>query len=157
MVENQSISQRIDELELEMISRPKVDAPLRHLFTPGMYSRTIFMPEDTLITSRIHKTRHQFIISEGIAWVKVNDNKWEKLVAPFLGITEPGTRRVLYIEQGCVWTTFHPTSIQPENDTEEAVLDAVAKIEELIIEPHVNELLGGEMKNNKLFQKIENQ
>lgn len=139
---------KIDELELAMQDYTPVDCPLTHTFTPGLYTRTIVMEAGSLITSLIHRTRHQFIISAGVALVKVNEDEWIRLSAPYIGITEPGTRRILYIEEACVWTTCHATDIQPENESEEAIAAAVQKIEDLIIEPHINRLLNGVVKNN---------
>ncbi len=148
--------ERTDELEAELTAFPKADCPLEHTFTPGLYSRSIFMPQGIVVVSRIHKTEHQFIISKGSVLVRVNTNEWQRLKAPFLGITKAGTRRILVIEEDCVWTTLHPTSVQPDNENEEAILEAVNKIEEQIIEPHVNRFLGGQLKNNILIKELEN-
>lgn len=122
----------------ELLTHNKEIKPLScqlvHTFTPGLYSRQITMPKDSLILSEIHLTEHQFIISKGIACVKVNENDWEILEAPYHGITKPGTCRLLGITEECVWTTFHPATEYPENETPEAFLKAVAQIESRIIE-----------------------
>ncbi len=83
-----------------------LDAPLRHIFTPGLYTREIFMPKGSLIVSRIHNTTHTFVVSKGHAAVLV-DGVVEHIKAPYTGITKPGTRRVLFIHEDCIWTTFH--------------------------------------------------
>lgn len=152
-----SISQRLDELEAAMQALPEVDCELDHTFTPGLYSRSVYMPSGTLIVSRIHKTKHQFNISAGVCAVKNNDGEWEMIEAPYNGVTEPGTRRVLYIVQNTLWTTYHPVQIEPENDSEEAIKEAVDKVDELILEKHVNEILGGELKNNILIKELVNE
>jgi hypothetical protein len=161
MIENNEISTsingQIDQLEAVMQNYAPVDCPLRHQFTPGMYSRTIFMPKDTLITSLIHKTEHQFVVSGGSAFVKINEKEWQRIEAPFVGVTKPGTRRVLVIESDCTFTTFHPTDIQPADNSQESILEAVKKVESVIIEPHVNEHLGGQIKNNVLTKTIKNE
>ncbi len=149
-----SISQRLDELEAAMQALPDVDCELEHTFTPGLYTRTVFMPMGSLIVSRIHKTKHQFIISAGTCAVKNNDGEWEMLSAPYFGVTESGTRRILYVLENCAWTTAHPVPFEPENESEEAIKEAVDKVDELILEKHVNEILGGELKNNKLIIEI---
>lgn len=150
-----TIDDKIDELELAMQDYEPVDCPLTHVFTPNLYTRTIVMPAGALIVSMIHRTRHQFIISAGEVLVKINDDNWIRLTAPYVGITEPGTRRILRIEKPCVWTTCHSTPIQPTDDTEEAIEEAVRLIEAEILEPHENKLLGGFIKNNILLQSIE--
>jgi len=152
-----SIDDKIDELELAMQDYEPVNCPLTHTFTPGLYTRTIFMPAGTLITSLIHKTEHQFIISAGVALVKIKEGEWKRLAAPHIGITKSGTRRILYIEADCLWTTCHATEIQPDDETEESILKAVSLIEERIIEVHENKLIGGVVKNNIISQSIDNE
>jgi hypothetical protein len=128
------IDDRLDKLEVQLSQQPQIDCPLLHYFTPGLYIREIFMPTGALIISKIHNTEHPFVISKGSAYVKVNDWHWELLEAPYTGITYPGTRRVLYIEEDCVWTTFHPTDITPVDRSDEAIQQAVDAIEDVIIE-----------------------
>lgn len=151
------IDDKIDELELAMQDYEPVDCPLTHVFTPSLYTRTIIMPADALIVSMIHRTRHQFIISAGVVKVKIKEGEWDTIRAPYVGITEPGTRRILYIEEPCVWTTCHATDIQPADESEESIEEAVRQIEAEILEPHENKLLGGFIKNNILLQSIDNE
>jgi hypothetical protein len=107
---------RINELELAMVQENKpVDCPLNHRFTPGLYSREIFMPAGTLLTSKTHLTEHQFVIAMGVVMVCIDGGEWIRYVAPFVGITKAGTRRILYIEQDCLWITFHPNADDEEN------------------------------------------
>lgn len=133
----------IDELESAMLTNfTQVDCPLEHIFTDGLYVRKITMPKGALITSKIHKTQHQFFILKGevIVWV---DGVETILKAPYVGITEPGTRRVLYILKKCIWATSHPN---PDNET-------VEQIEERILEKHDNLLLTESQKQQILINK----
>jgi hypothetical protein len=130
-----TIKDRLDQLEMELLqSDNQIDPMLIHYFTPGLYAREIYMEKGTLIVSKIHRTRHPFVLSKGSVYVKINEGQWELLEAPYTGITQPGTRRVLYIEEDCIWTTFHPTDIYPEDGTKEAEQRAVAAIDDVIIE-----------------------
>lgn len=157
MVENKTTLNKIDTLEqIMLMSAPMVDCLLIHRFVPGMYIREILMPAGTMATSQIHKTTHPFFILKGKVSV-FSENEGEQLLeAPYTGITTPGTRRVLYIHADTTWVTCHPTNIQPENDSEEAIAKAVELIGNEIIEPHTNELIGGAIKNNIISYKIEN-
>lgn len=112
------------ETELKRRGEP-VECPLRHRFTPGLYIREIFMPAGALVTSKIHRTEHPYTISQGRVSVLTERDGWVELRAPYTGITLPGTRRVLYIHEDTVWTTYHPT-----NETDLGV------IENILIEPH---------------------
>lgn len=152
-VDIKNVGGRIDELEAALLSNfEPLDCPLKHRFTPGMYIREIFMPKGAVVTSLIHKTTHPFFILQGKVSVYSENDGEQLLEAPFVGVTRPGTRRVLYILEDCVWATCHPTDIQPKDDSEEAVLEAVNLIGGQIIEPHENEFLGGVIKNNVLTE-----
>ena len=144
----------IDQLESLMMDYPKVDCPLVHRFTPGMYIREILMPAGSMVTSMIHKTTHPFFILKGKVSVYSENDGVQVLEAPYVGITTPNTRRVLYIHEDVVWATCHATDIKPEDDSEEAVIKAVRLIEEAIIETHENQLLGGVIKNNVLTKTL---
>ena len=100
---------KVDALGVIMQQFPKVDAPLVHLFTPGLYCRQITMPTDSLVISKVHTTEHPFLISKGVVSVWIDGEGVKKFTAPYLGVTKAGTRRVLYIHEECVWTTFHVT------------------------------------------------
>jgi hypothetical protein len=132
-------AKRMDDFERAMVEKcptAKIGhdcdtlMPLTHRFTPGLYCREIFMPKGTLLTSKIHKTEHQFIISKGSVSVWTEDGGVTRLTAPFHGITKPGTRRILYIHEDTIWTTFHPTT---ETNLE--------KLEAELIFPHTEHLL----------------
>ena len=130
---------------------PRKDYVATHFFTKGVYARQLFMPAGEIIISKIHKTQHQYIISKGIVEVQIDMDEWKLLEAPFHGITEVNTRRVLYVHEDCIWTTFHPIEgiTGDENELSDIEKDEiVSKIESMIIEPHKNELLN--TKNNSL-------
>jgi hypothetical protein len=95
--------------------------PLKHIFTPGLYCREIYMPAGVVIVSKMHKTEHVFIISKGkVLVVTENDKKF--LQAPHTGITKPGTKRALYIVEDTIWTTVHPIESQDLEEIEEALI-----------------------------------
>lgn len=147
---------RIDELESVMLSEGNViDFPLVHRFTDGMYIRQIFMPKDSLITSKIHITDHPYTVSLGAAAVLIDSGDWEHIVAPYTGITKAGTRRVLYILEDCIWTTYHPIpNMKTEfNDlSDEEIESIVSDIENEILEPHINYITGTDI--NKDYKNI---
>ncbi len=141
---------RLDELEVAMLENfDAVHCLTTHRFTDGMYIREIFMPAGSLITSKIHKTEHPYIVSYGKVAVSIDGDDWYEITAPYTGITIPGTRRVLYIIEDCIWTTFHridgmKSEYNDLNDEEKEKI--VEKIEENILEPHLNYLTGTDIK-----------
>jgi hypothetical protein len=153
---------RIDELEKAIVDNlDLIDCPLVHRFTDGMYIREIFMPKDSIVTSKIHNTNHPYTISKGKAMVTIDNGEWVELEAPYTGITKAGTRRVLYVLEDCIWTTYHPIErmkLEFNDLNDEEKLKIVDEIENEIIEPHINYISGtnihldykNKLNNNKL-------
>ena len=128
---SQEFQEKLDQVELAIATgMGQVECPVRHIFTPGMYGREIFMPKGTVVVSKIHKTEHPYIVSKGCAHVFIEGVGWQTITAPHTGVTKPMTRRVLLIAEDCVWTTFHAT-----NKTD------VGEIEKEIIEPRIEHFL----------------
>lgn len=121
--------EQINQLERALVQAfPPVDCQVRHSFTPGLYSRSIYMPKGTVITSKIHRCEHPYVVTQGSAMVRVN-GEWTAIIAPYHGITKAGTRRVLVITEDCVWTTYHVTQ-----------KTSVESVEAEIIEPHTHDI-----------------
>ena len=97
---------KVEQLEYKLSQLPDGFFPTEHLFLPGMYLRKIFMPAGSLLTSMQHKTKHPFLILSGKLRVMDQDSVVE-YDAPFVGVTEAGTKRILYIYEDTTWITFH--------------------------------------------------
>jgi hypothetical protein len=123
----------IDQVELKIMGTEEIDFPLTHSFTPGMYIRQILMPAGSILTSKIHKTTHPFVISKGDISVWTKETDTVRFKAPHTGITIPNTRRLLYAHEDTIWTTFHAT-----NETD------VETIENTITDLPINRLIKGE-------------
>ncbi len=106
----------LDALEVAMLAGglgEVVDMPLVHRFTPGLYAREIFMRAGTLATSKIHTTEHPYVVISGRASVFIpGEGVVVHIEAPHVGITKPGTRRLLYMHEDTRWITFHPLSAE---------------------------------------------
>ena len=66
------VRERITDLEKAIQAVPveqQVTFENLHLFCPGIYARSIFMPAGTVLTSKIHKTQHFFVVSKGACTV----------------------------------------------------------------------------------------
>lgn len=98
-------------------------APLEHFFVDGAYIRKITMPEGMLLTSKIHKKRHPYFVIKGDVSVLTEEGAI-RIKAPYFGITEPGTKRLLYIHEETVWITFHVTQ---ETDLEKIEKEIIAE------------------------------
>jgi len=151
----------IDALEVAMMEAALddnsnvafADCPVIHDFFPNLYVRTILMAAGVTITSKIHKTCHPFRVIEGIVHVKIDNGEWERIEAPYRGVTKAGTRRVLRIEKDAVWETFHslPFITGCENDlSDEEKEQVLQRIEDGILDPYQNKLVGAIVTRNTL-------
>lgn len=146
---NDSILDNLESVLLD--SSELVDCPVVHRFTNNMYIRQIFMPKGTLLTSKIHNTEHPFTVSHGAAAVSIDGDDWQHIVSPYTGITKPGTRRILYILEDCIWTTYHIIEGMKSEFNElsdEEIEDIVSKIEDKIIVSRSNSITGTNINND---------
>ncbi len=97
-------------------------AKLEHEFGEGTYIRKITMPKDMIYLSAIHLIKHPYFVMKGQATV-ISDKGLQLVTAPYHGITEPGTQRILYIHEECVWITVHPTD---KTNIEDVVADVTS-------------------------------
>jgi hypothetical protein len=92
-----------------------------HRFADGLYAREITIPAGTLLTGKIHRTRHLNVISSGEITVWSDGEPVRRIQAPFSFVSEPGARRVGYAHRDTTWTTIHGTS-ETDLDVLEATL-----------------------------------
>jgi|TARA_R110000744_G_C19332898_1_gene558763 hypothetical protein len=98
-------------------------ANLEHSFGDGTYIRKITMPKDMIYLSAIHLVEHPFFVMSGRCTV-ISDKGLELLEGPCHGMTKPGTQRILYIHEECVWVTVHPTN---KTKVEDVINDVTSK------------------------------
>lgn len=115
---------KVAELGGELAKFEQVQCPLTHHFAPGVYLREIFMPADTVVIGKIHKTKHFNVLIKGACLIVHEDGRREELRAPLTFVSEAGVQKVLYILEDMIWQTIHPTN---ETDME--------KLAEELVEP----------------------
>jgi hypothetical protein len=133
-----NIGKRMDEIEATMCQNFELlTLPLVHRFTNGLYIRELAIPKGTMLTSKTHKTQHQFILLKGVISVWDNDGTETLLSAPYCGITESFTRRIAYAWDDCIWSTCHAN---PENKS-------LKELELDLFEDYENTLIDEDIKN----------
>lgn len=142
-----SFNDELDQMEVKMVENfERVDPPTTHHFIPGFYIRQITMPAGFACTTKTHGKRHPFVVSKGIVILKSEDGGTQVIEAPYTGITESGTRRILICETEVVWTTFHYTDrLNPEA--------LVTQIEQDIMIPHESLVARADALNRQLEDK----
>jgi hypothetical protein len=146
-----SPDEAIDKIQAELGALEPVPCPLKHIFTPNLYTRQIFMEAwtknskgeevQTCIVSKIHKSTHPFNISLGKCAIYNKADDFLGIVeAPYLGVTIAGTRRLLLIIEPTIWTTYHPLDYITGDEngwSEEKKLELLKRIENDLIEPQI--------------------
>lgn len=105
-----------------MLVQPQVEIPVRHLFTPGLYAREVRVKAGTLVVTKVHLTEHPFVVSQGVILVVTAAGEQLRVEAPYTGVTKAGTRRVGYVVEDAVWTTFHATDLTDPDEIERTII-----------------------------------
>jgi|TARA_R110000744_G_scaffold334623_1_gene439886 hypothetical protein len=104
--------------------RGETEGAVTHDFADGQYIRTIVMPKGLTGISEIHAKNHPFFIMTGEVSV-FSEKGIARLKAPYHGITQAGTQRVLYIHEDCTWITVHKTDcLTPKEVKSEVLLES---------------------------------
>ena len=116
----------MDKLEFQIGNSPQVSCPLEHLFTPGIYTRKIFMPKDSFVISLKHKTTHPFFIMKGkVAVLKEKEDGGFEVEGLFseghMGVTKENTKRFLYNIEDTIWASCIANPDNIENPDEMAI------------------------------------
>jgi len=111
----------IDVVESIIANQPQVECPVTHRFTPNMYIREVFVPAGTILTSEIHKEEHPHVLSLGKITMWDGEGGEVTVSAPYCGITKANSRRVVYVHESCIFTTFHVTKATNVEDVEKDI------------------------------------
>ena len=95
--------------------------PLKHSFADGCYIREIFNPKGELLVTGIHKVKHPFFLMKGDMTILMEDGI-KRIKAPHYGITLPGTKRIIYCHEDCVFITVHATELTDIKEIEEEII-----------------------------------
>jgi len=99
------VRDQVTLIEDEMRKHPRIEIPMRHYFSPGVYAREITIPAGTLLTGRIHKYEQLNILSSGEISV-LTEEGMKRVKAPFTIVSPAGTKRIAFAHTECVWTTI---------------------------------------------------
>lgn len=132
----------VDHVEKQSIDNlPQIKLPLTHRLAPGQYSREMFAPAGTLLTSKIHAQEHFFFLMSGKILVMEEDASY-LLSAPLHSISMKSSRRIGVVIEDTVWITVHATSLAEDKVySEEEFKNVISKIEDEVIESRTNKLL----------------
>ena len=119
---------------------PDPDCPLSHVFAPGAYARTIFIPKDTLLVGKIHKHAHLNMLMQGKVSVATEEGPM-LLEAPQVMCSKAGTKRVVYTHTDTIWTTVHLTESTDLDEIEEQIIAKTYEEFDAFHDAYVGQLL----------------
>jgi quercetin dioxygenase-like cupin family protein len=97
---------QIFALERRILECEPAVMPLRHFFADGLYGRELTIPKHCVLTGAIHKRQHINILLKGDITV-VTDGEPVRIQAPYVMVSEPGTKRAGFAHEDSVWLTVH--------------------------------------------------
>jgi hypothetical protein len=104
-----------------------VQSNLKEYFGPGVYIRECYMPMNSIIVGKQHRTEHFNIIKKGAARYIDDAGNFCTVRAggpPF--ISKAGRQKLLVVMQDCVWLTIHPTTETDPEKLAELLIDTEA-------------------------------
>lgn len=121
MIAEEQVAERItalDRLAAECInSSEQVPPPLIHVFGEKWYVRQCYLKKDEIAVTKIHNTNHPYVVVCGSVSVSEDGENFTLINAPYFGVTQPGTQRILICHEDTTWITFHP-NLDNERDLE---------------------------------------
>lgn len=146
LIEDLSTEEQLQNLDALIIRNGGVECPLQHLFCENQYIREIFVPINTLFTTYTHKTEHPFFASIGEFLMWETGKGWLHVKAPCTGITDIGSKRIVFTLTDVVFTTIH---YNPEN------IKDVDELHDMLFENYENEKLSlGELNSIKECRQL---
>ena len=128
----------IDVVESIIANQPQVECPVTHRFTPNMYIREVFVPAGTILTSEIHRHEHPHVLSMGKITMWDGEGGEITVSAHYTGVTKANARRVVYVHEDCIFTTFHVTN---KTTVEEAENDIFVDYDNVLMNEDVKKTL----------------
>lgn len=109
--------EQIYAVEEKLLQLPQPDFSLVNWFADGLYGRQVTMKRGSFLTSKIHLKEHfAFILTGDISvWT---DQDHQRIKAPKIIVTQPGTKRVLLAHEDTTWVTVHATNAKTQEEAE---------------------------------------
>ena len=103
------------EAKMMAMTESQLDLPVVNHFYPGVYARELTIPKGTLLTGKIHRFEHLCVISKGDISV-LSEDGFKRIKAPFTFVSKPGVKRLAYVHDETIWTTFHANPDEERNE-----------------------------------------
>lgn len=111
----------IKRLQLEIGKLPQAEFETRHYFADGMYCRELIQPKGATVIGKVHRKEHFYMVLSGELTV-VGEGKRERIKAPCIWVSMPGTKRALYAHEDSVYVTVHKTELRDLDEIEKELV-----------------------------------
>lgn len=113
--------QQLEQAMREEIEEIPIDDLTSHQWCDGVYCRRFFLPKGALVVSKVHRKQNWFLLFDGEVSITDGDGKRERLRAPHLMVTQPGTKRAVLAHKDSIMYTFHgnPDNVTDTDELEE--------------------------------------
>lgn len=101
---------------------PQAELKTTHWFADGMYCRGLFRPKDTLIVGKVHRKEHFFMVLSGDVTI-LGDGYKERVKAPHIFVSAPGTKRATYAHEDSLCVTIHRTDSRDLDEIEREIIE----------------------------------
>lgn len=98
----------VERLQAEVSKLPQYEPQTTNHFHGGMYCREVWRQAGALVVGKVHKREHFYLVASGVVWI-TTDAGPQRVVAPCLMLSKPGTKRAVYAETDALCMTFHRT------------------------------------------------
>ena len=96
-----------DADEVDIVTHQDSDLfPLKHTFADGIYVRQMSMNKGSVVVGAIHKHLHVWFLLTGSISVATEETI-EDYIAPCYVVATPGTKRVIYAQEQCIFVNIH--------------------------------------------------
>lgn len=110
---------KVDLSQAGNVELAQTELPIKHHFSKGVYARELFIPAGAALSGEIHKYSNLNILVKGKIAVGTDKANIKIVEAPFVVVSPPGTKRIAYAIEDCIWITIH--------GTEETNIDLIKK------------------------------
>lgn len=120
---------KLHKLEHLIATLPPVETVTEHLFGTGVYVREMVIPAGTVITGKLHKTRHIFALVKGECSISTPDGP-RLIAAPFVCVSDPGTKRAVLTKTECIFLNIHQTDERDVDKLESQLIEHEPNVDE---------------------------
>lgn len=118
-----TLAKPVEALQAAMLALPQVQLDSSHTFHGGMYVRQVFIPAGHTVVGKRHKRFHLFMVMSGALMISHRGEKATLHRAPFMHLSEPGTKRALHALEDSLVLTVHASKAKTVKGAEAVMVE----------------------------------